>query len=130
MTTFVDDVGISDCTHLLESLEQDTLGESWRKALQTEFTKPYFLKLKDFLISEHKSHSKTYSWSRLTPLESVKVVVLGQDPYYNTGQVHGLSFSVLPPAKLPDSLKNIHKHLPIDVPTFKPPLTGEGLYRD
>ncbi|KAI6110137.1 uracil-DNA glycosylase-like protein [Pisolithus croceorrhizus] len=128
VTTFV---GISDCTHLLESLEQDTLGESWREALQTEFSKPYFRKLKDFLISEHKSHvvyppiKDIYSWSRLTPLESVKVIVLGQDPYHNTGQAHGLSFSVLPPTKLPGSLKNIYKQLSIDVPTFKPPLTGD-----
>ncbi|KAI6007842.1 uracil-DNA glycosylase [Pisolithus marmoratus] len=95
-------------------VEQDTLGESWRKALQAEFSKPYFLKSKTI-----------YSWSRLTSLESVKVVVLGQDPYHNTGQAHGLSFSVLPPTKLPGSLKNIYKQLSMDVPAFKPPLIGD-----
>lgn len=84
VNTFINDVNTSEWTQALESLEQDTLGESWRKALQIEFSKPYFRKLKDFLISEHKSHPvyppirDIYSWSRLTPLESVKAVVLGQ----------------------------------------------------
>ncbi|KAL4065263.1 uracil-DNA glycosylase, partial [Scleroderma citrinum] len=102
----------------------------WRTALVAEFSKPYFLKLKDFLRSEHTSYvvyppvKDIYSWSRLTPLESVKVVVLGQDPYHNTGQAHGLSFSVLPPTKLPGSLKNIYKQLSNDIPEFKPPTTG------
>lgn len=127
----IDDGDTSDLIRALECLEQDTLGESWRKALRAEFSKPYFLKLKDFLISEHKSHvvyppiKDIYSWSRLTPLESVKVVVMGQDPYHNTGQAHGLSFSVLPPTKLPGSLKNIYKQLSVDVPAFKPPLIGD-----
>lgn len=129
--TFIDEVETLEWTHALESLEQDTLGESWRKALHVEFSKPYFRKLKDFLISEHKSHlvyppiRDIYSWSRLTPLESVKAVILGQDPYHNTGQAHGLSFSVLPPTKLPGSLKNIYKQLSIDVPTFSPPSIGD-----
>ncbi|KAF8434982.1 uracil-DNA glycosylase-like protein [Boletus edulis BED1] len=126
------------------------MGESWRTALEAEFTKPYLRKLKDFLISEVKSHEvyppagDIYSWSRLTPLDAVKAVVIGQarpsyfvlhcsnspliprqDPYHNIGQAHGLSFSVLPPTKLPGSLKNIYKQLASDIPAFSPPKTGD-----
>ncbi|KAH7927080.1 uracil-DNA glycosylase [Leucogyrophana mollusca] len=107
------------------------MGESWRTALEPEFSKPYFQKLKEFLIAEHKAHtiypktSDVYSWSRLTPLDSVKAVVLGQDPYHNVGQAHGLSFSVLPPTKLPGSLKNIYKQLSADIPSFEAPSTGD-----
>ncbi|KAF9234024.1 uracil-DNA glycosylase-like protein [Melanogaster broomeanus] len=104
---------------------------SWRTALEAEFGKPYFRKLKDFLISEHKSHvvypsvEDIYSWSRLTPLDSVEAIVLGQDPYHDVGQAHGLSFSVLPPTKLPGSLKNIYKQLSNDIPSFEAPETGD-----
>ncbi|OAX37186.1 uracil-DNA glycosylase [Rhizopogon vinicolor AM-OR11-026] len=107
------------------------MGDSWRTALEKEFAKPYFQQLKDFLIAEHEAHTvypklnDIYSWSRLTPLDSVKVVILGQDPYHNVGQAHGLSFSVLPPTKLPGSLKNIYKQLLNDVPTFKLPTSGD-----
>jgi len=107
------------------------MGKSWYEALQPEFKKPYFRALKDFLIAEHKTQTvfpamdNIYSWSRLTPLEDVKVVVLGQDPYHNIGQAHGLSFSVLPPTKLPGSLKNIYKQISTDVPSFRPPTSGD-----
>ncbi|KAK0210217.1 uracil-DNA glycosylase [Desarmillaria ectypa] len=111
--------------------------ESWYDALQTEFNKDYFLKggtaysLKQFLLQEHKSYTiypsmaDIYSWSRLTPLESVKVVILGQDPYHNLGQAHGLSFSVLPPTKIPGSLRNIYKQIANDIPSFVIPQTGD-----
>ncbi|KAF8120949.1 hypothetical protein EV363DRAFT_1367073 [Boletus edulis] len=116
------------------------MGESWRTALEAEFTKPYLRKLKDFLISEVKSHEvyppgasiqyknsglpvnpcirqagDIYSWSRLTPLDAVKAVVIGQarpsyfvfqrsnsplipcqDPYHNLGQAHGQSSTPTP----------------------------------
>ncbi|KAG1736803.1 uracil-DNA glycosylase [Suillus lakei] len=103
------------------------MGDSWRTALDKEFMKPYFQKLKEFLIAEHQAHTSNdiYSWSRLTPLDSVKAVILGQDPYHNVGQAHGLSFSVLPPTKLPGSLKNIYKQLSSDIPTFKVPTSGD-----
>ncbi|KAF5379897.1 hypothetical protein D9757_007216 [Collybiopsis confluens] len=131
----------------LDALEKDTMGGSWYKALRKEFEKPYFIQLKEFLANELKSSTvypplkDVYSWSRLTPLESVKVVVLGQDPYHNVGQAHGcltlsrhgpfanrptgLSFSVLPPTALPGSLKNIYKQMAEDVPGFKFPNTGD-----
>ncbi|KZP32521.1 uracil-DNA glycosylase, partial [Athelia psychrophila] len=107
------------------------MGDTWQAALKAEFTKPYFLALKAFLISEHLKHSifpsteNIYSWSRITSLDAVKVVVLGQDPYHNVGQAHGLSFSVLPPTKLPPSLKNIYKQIATDVPAFKTPTSGD-----
>ncbi|KAF9056694.1 uracil-DNA glycosylase-like protein [Panaeolus papilionaceus] len=105
--------------------------ESWRKVLQPEFKKPYFVKLKKYLLSETKSHTvypaldNIYSWSRYTPLDSVKVVILGQDPYHDVGQAHGLAFSVLEPTKPPPSLKNIYKQLESDIPGFKSPKSGD-----
>ncbi|KAF9481716.1 uracil-DNA glycosylase [Pholiota conissans] len=107
------------------------MGETWKKALELEFKKPYFLQLKKFLLAETSSNvvypsiDNIYSWSRLTPLEDVKVVILGQDPYHDAGQAHGLSFSVLPPTKPPGSLKNIYKQLETDFPGFKAPKTGD-----
>ncbi|KAF5373140.1 hypothetical protein D9758_001573 [Tetrapyrgos nigripes] len=115
----------------LETLEQDTMGKSWYNALKDEFEKDYFRKLKGFLETELKSHTvypslqNVYSWSRLTPLNSVKVVILGQDPYHNVGQAHGLSFSVLPPTKPPGSLKNIYKQMATDIPSFSAPKQGD-----
>ncbi|RDB21559.1 Uracil-DNA glycosylase [Hypsizygus marmoreus] len=116
---------------MLSTLENDTMEPSWFEALQPEFKKPYFLKLKAFLLNEHKSHTvypplnDIYSWSMLTPLEQVKVIILGQDPYHNIGQAHGLSFSVLPPTKPPGSLKNIYKQLSLDFPSFIAPMSGD-----
>ncbi|KAJ3513054.1 hypothetical protein NLJ89_g3158 [Agrocybe chaxingu] len=116
---------------ILDTLETDTMGESWLEALKPEFKKPYFTQLKKFLAAENASQAiyppagNIYSWSRLTPLDQVKVVILGQDPYHNQGQAHGLSFSVLPPTKPPGSLKNIYKQLETDIPTFKAPQFGD-----
>ncbi|KAL1715238.1 uracil-DNA glycosylase-like protein [Schizophyllum commune] len=100
----------------------------WHQALQGEFDKPYFRQLKEFLTTDARSNTiypkmqDVYSWSNYTPLDTVRVVVLGQDPYHNVGQAHGrLSFSVLPPTKLPGSLRNIYKQLQQDFPEFSPP---------
>ncbi|KAF8971439.1 uracil-DNA glycosylase-like protein [Flammula alnicola] len=107
------------------------MGESWKEVLSPEFTKSYFVQLKKFLLAENTAHTvypsidNIYSWSRLTPLDQVKVVILGQDPYHDVGQAHGLSFSVLPPMKPPGSLKNIYKQLATDFPGFKAPKTGD-----
>ncbi|EIM90307.1 uracil-DNA glycosylase [Stereum hirsutum FP-91666 SS1] len=107
------------------------MGKSWYDALSSEFGKPYFRKLKDFILTENKSQTiypavrDIYSWSRLTPLPSVKVVVIGQDPYHDVNQAHGLAFSVLPPTKPPPSLRNIYKQMHADYPTFVIPRTGD-----
>ncbi|KAJ8462433.1 hypothetical protein ONZ45_g17933 [Pleurotus djamor] len=129
-TTYPDPTATSLAEATLESLEKDTMHSSWYKVLQKEFTKPYFIQLKKTLASEKAAHtiypelSNIYSWSRYTPLDAVRVVVLGQDPYHNVGQAHGLSFSVLPPTKLPGSLRNIYKQMETDIPGFKPPTSG------
>ncbi|KAK9451151.1 uracil-DNA glycosylase-like protein [Limtongia smithiae] len=112
----------------LLQLEINTMDDSWLAALRAEFTKPYFLSLKRFLIAEDRAGQKVlppardvYSWSRLTPLDKVKVVVIGQDPYHNFNQAHGLAFSVKPPTAVPPSLRNIYIALKNDYPEFVPP---------
>jgi uracil-DNA glycosylase len=65
-----------------------------------------------------------YSWSRYTPLDKVRIVILGQDPYHNDGQAHGLAFSVRDNVKIPPSLKNIYKEIKNDYPDFTAPNHG------
>ena len=76
-------------------------------------------------VSEH--WSDCYPRSRHTPLNTVKAVILGQDPYHNFNQAHGLCFSVRPPTPAPGSLKNIYIALKKDYPTFTPPPKNGGL---
>ncbi|KAF2862160.1 uracil-DNA glycosylase [Piedraia hortae CBS 480.64] len=116
----------------LLSLELTTLGPTWLAALHTDLTTPSFLSLKTFLAKEVSQNRKifppqaeVYSWSRHTPLDNVKVVILGQDPYHNDNQAHGLCFSVRPPTPAPPSLQNIYIALKNDYPDFeKPPKMG------
>ncbi|CAK9439278.1 uncharacterized protein LODBEIA_P34780 [Lodderomyces beijingensis] len=112
----------ADQRQLLQ-LEIDTLETTWLAALHQELTKPYFLKLKQFLAAQYAQQKtifpppeKIYSWSHLTPLPRVKCLILGQDPYHNHKQAHGLAFSVQEPTKPPPSLVNIYKTLAIDFP--------------
>ena len=103
---------------------------SWFHELQSEFTKPYFAELQSFLKNE-KEQGHTifpkgeviFSAFDLTPFDQVKVVILGQDPYHDEGQAHGLCFSVNKGMKLPHSLKNIYKELQADI-GFVPPAHG------
>ncbi|CAK7220747.1 uracil DNA glycosylase [Sporothrix curviconia] len=118
----------------LLKLEIDTLHESWLAVLKDELVTPSFLDLKRFLSREHMAGKKifpppadVYSWSRYTPFKEVKVVIVGQDPYHNDGQAHGLAFSVKPPVRPPPSLKNIYIALQKDYPgTFQPPPPQQG----
>ena len=96
--------------------------ESWRKALQSEFDKPYFARLVDFLHQEkaagqvvYPPGSQIFRAFELTPVDQVKVVILGQDPYHNPGQAMGLSFSVPDTVPAPPSLKNIFKEIESDL---------------
>ncbi len=96
---------------------------SWKDALAAEFQKPYFQSLKLFLKQEkEEGHSiyppgpEIFAAFNLTPLDQVKVVILGQDPYHGKGQANGLSFSVSPGVPSPPSLKNIFKELESDIP--------------
>ncbi len=106
------------------------LPASWQSALEAEFSAPYFHTLKDFLVEERAAHTiyppaaDVFSALRFTPLEKVKVMVLGQDPYHGAGQAHGLSFSVRPGVRVPPSLQNIYKELQTDIPGFVPPRHG------
>ncbi|OJD17807.1 uracil-DNA glycosylase [Emergomyces pasteurianus Ep9510] len=119
----------------LLKLEIDTLDESWLAHLKEEVLTPEFLNLKRFLKREIAGGAKifppleeVYSWSRHTPLQTVRVVILGQDPYHNHNQAHGLCFSVRPPMPAPPSLKNIYIALKNDYPSFtKPPNNGGHL---
>ncbi|KAL4917444.1 uracil-DNA glycosylase-like protein [Aspergillus aurantiobrunneus] len=118
----------------LLQLEIDTMDESWLAHLKEEIVKPEFLALKRFLQREKQSGTKIfppeediYSWSRHTPLHKVKVVVVGQDPYHNHNQAHGLAFSVRPPTPAPPSLANIYTGIKNDYPSFQPPPNKGGL---
>ena len=96
--------------------------KSWKNALAGEFRKPYFESLVRFLHKE-KSEGQTiyppgsqiFRAFDLTPVENLKVVILGQDPYHGPGQAHGLSFSVSAGVTAPPSLKNIFKEIESDL---------------
>jgi uracil-DNA glycosylase len=97
------------------------LPPSWQTILASEFTKPYFHKLEDFLTQERQTHTiypapeKVFSALELTPYDEVNVLLLGQDPYHDDNQAHGLCFSVQPGIKPPPSLVNIFKELQADM---------------
>lgn len=95
--------------------------ESWKKALKDEFAKPYFHQIVTHLKMEKMAGKTIYPPGPLifnafakTPLPAVKVVILGQDPYHNPGQAHGLSFSVPDGVPPPPSLVNIYKEITAD----------------
>ncbi|TGD74573.1 uracil-DNA glycosylase [Mangrovimicrobium sediminis] len=94
------------------------LEPSWLARLAPEFEQPYMQQLRAFLQSEKRSGksifpagSEYFNAFEHTPLEAVKVVVLGQDPYHGPGQAHGLCFSVRPGVAIPPSLQNIYKEI-------------------
>jgi uracil-DNA glycosylase len=95
--------------------------ESWKKILEEEFGKLYFLELREFLIEEKKKYrvfppgSLIFNAFNLTPFDAVKVVFIGQDPYHGYGQAHGLCFSVPNGIPKPPSLINIFKELEDDL---------------
>ena len=95
---------------------------SWKQALQSEFEQPYFAELVRFLHQEKESGrvifppgGQIFKAFELTPLDQVKVVILGQDPYHGYGQAMGLSFSVPQGVPAPPSLKNIFKEIEDDL---------------
>ena len=106
------------------------LHESWLGPLEKEFSQPYMHELRSFLQQQKQAGKHIYPQGSLifnalnsTPLDKVRVVILGQDPYHNPGQAHGLCFSVLPGVKPPPSLLNIYKELERDI-GFVPPAHG------
>lgn len=98
-----------------------TIEESWKRVLSGEFEKEYFKTLRDFIHSEYRNKTiyppakQIFNAFDSCPFESVKVVILGQDPYHEPSQAHGLSFSVLPPCPPPPSLVNIYKEIRSDI---------------
>lgn len=103
------------------------LHPSWLEPLRAEFAAPYMAALKDFLLAEKAAGRRIYprgsEWFRaldLTPLDRVRVVILGQDPYHGEGQAHGLCFSVRPGVRIPPSLVNIYKELETDLGIARP----------
>lgn len=96
--------------------------DSWKKVLKDEFTKDYFLQIVTFIKTEKAAGKIIYPPGSFmfnafdkTPFDKVKVVLLGQDPYHNPGQAHGLSFSVPQGIQKPPSLQNIFKELKTDL---------------
>jgi uracil-DNA glycosylase len=110
--------------------EMIKLHESWRVPLAEQFAAPYMATLRDFLVTEKAAGKRIFpkgsEWFRaldLTPLDEVRVVILGQDPYHGEGQAHGLCFSVQPGVRPPPSLVNIYKELASDL-GIAPPRHG------
>ena len=107
-----------------------SLPSSWEHALGPELRAPYFEQLARFVDAARAEHAvfppadEVFSAFVLTPLDRVKVVLLGQDPYHDDGQAHGLCFSVRPGVAPPPSLVNVYKELETDVPGFRRPRHG------
>lgn len=102
------------------------LENDWMQALQGEFHKPYYKELYQFVRNEYNTTvvfppaDDIFNAFHLTPLHEVKVVIIGQDPYHNVGQAHGLCFSVKPDVDIPPSLVNIYQELHDDLGCYIP----------
>lgn len=110
-----------------------SIEHTWREALKEEFEKPYFAELTQFVKSIY-SYKTCYPSGKhifrafdACPLDEVKVVILGQDPYHGPGQANGLCFSVNPGVALPPSLRNIYTELQADLGQH-PPMNGDLSY--
>ncbi|WP_101772690.1 uracil-DNA glycosylase [Peptostreptococcus faecalis] len=102
------------------------IGNDWDDILKNEFKEEYYLKLREFLKSEYKNHkifpqmNDIFNALKITSYKDTRVVILGQDPYHNDGQAHGLAFSVKPGIKSPPSLNNIFKELSNELGCYIP----------
>ncbi|MBR3576981.1 MAG: uracil-DNA glycosylase [Clostridia bacterium] len=102
------------------------IGNSWDNILKEEFEKEYFTKLSAFLDEEYASgpvyppRDEIFSALKYTAYEDVKIVIIGQDPYHEEGQAHGLCFSVKPGVQTPPSLVNMYKELGTDLGCYTP----------
>lgn len=104
----------------------EILKNDWNDYLKDEFQKPYYINLRKFLVDEFNNEVifpdmyDIFNALHFTSYENVKVVILGQDPYHEKGQAHGLSFSVNPGVRIPPSLLNIYKELHNDLNCYIP----------
>ena len=102
------------------------ISNDWLPAIRGEFQKDYYKKLHQTIMQEYRTRQifpeadDLFNAFHLTPLKDVKVVILGQDPYHNVGQAHGLCFSVKPGVEIPPSLVNIYKELQDDLGCYIP----------
>lgn len=102
------------------------ISNDWLQPLSAEFKKPYYAKLYETVKREYNTYQvfpapdDIFAAFELTPLSQVKVVILGQDPYHNMGQAHGLCFSVKPDVEIPPSLVNIYQELHDDLGCYIP----------
>ncbi len=102
------------------------IANDWLTVLSGEFKKPYYEKLYDFVVNEYRTRviypkaEDIFNAFHLTPFSKVKCVILGQDPYHNEGQAHGLCFSVMPGTEMPPSLVNIFQELHDDIGCYIP----------
>lgn len=102
------------------------IANDWLEPLSPEFKKPYYAKLYRTIREEYTTRQifpdsqDIFNAFSLTPLSAVKVVILGQDPYHNVGQAHGLCFSVKPEVEIPPSLVNIYRELETDLGCYVP----------
>lgn len=113
--------------HSIDLRMEVRIDQSWKEHLQTEFDKPYFKALTDFVRDEY-AHGPVYPPGKLIfnafdlcPFDKVKVVIIGQDPYHEPGQAHGLCFSVNDGVPFPPSLRNIFKEISDDLGKPVPP---------
>lgn len=104
---------------------------TWKLLLSQEKNLPYFKNILNILHQKRKlgitiypKQNNIFNVFRLTSFESIKAIIIGQDPYHGPNQAHGLAFSVLPGIELPPSLKNIYKELKSDIPNFIVPQHG------
>ena len=102
------------------------IDNDWLESMKPEFQKPYYKELYDFVKEEYSNtiiyppSDEIFNAFHFTPLSKVKVLLLGQDPYHNINQAHGLSFSVKPGQDIPPSLQNIYKELNDDLGCYIP----------
>jgi len=117
-------VGILNWSYALSYMDRKNikLDSQWLRYLRHEFEQDYFRALCEFLLAERSkgrmicpSDEDIFAAFNATPLHSVKVVILGQDPYHGSNQAHGLSFSVMPDVKTPPSLRNLYQELNTDL---------------
>ncbi len=103
-----------------------SLGNDWDEILKDEFKRDYYLKLREFLKSEYKNHTihpdmyDIFNALKWTSYKDTKAVILGQDPYHEPGQAHGLAFSVKTGVKIPPSLLNMYKELKNELGLYIP----------
>lgn len=102
------------------------IGNKWDEILKDEFEKEYYLDLREFLRQEYATYkiypkmNDIFNSLKYADYDNIKVIIIGQDPYHEVGQAHGLSFSVQPGIKTPPSLLNIYKELNTDIGCYIP----------